>query len=156
MRFQIENTFSYTEFSFKQALTSHTTTSQLAFATIPMSLVRTFSMMLGEMDFVGTYVEPYSYHELPLPISSFALLSECQIQSNRFHANNFIDLSPSLNNRFIHDSHADSIDESVDRFGRWWHWIGAKECSTKEIGNAGCPAHRIGAQVTANVAWKSG
>lgn len=48
--------------------------SQLAFATIPLSLVRTFSMMLGEMDFIGTYVEPYWYRELPLPISSFALL----------------------------------------------------------------------------------
>ncbi|XP_055299666.1 transient receptor potential cation channel subfamily A member 1 isoform X2 [Sitodiplosis mosellana] len=48
--------------------------SQLAFSTIPMSLVRTFSMMLGEMDFVGTYVQPFWLHELPLPISSFLLL----------------------------------------------------------------------------------
>lgn len=36
--------------------------------------MRTFSMMLGEMDFVGTYVQPYYYNELPLPISSFFLL----------------------------------------------------------------------------------
>lgn len=59
---------------FEQATTTHLSSSQLAFANIPMSLVRTFSMMLGEMDFVGTYVEPFWYHELPLPISSFVLL----------------------------------------------------------------------------------
>lgn len=33
-------------------------------------------MMLGEMDFVGTYVQPYYFNELPLPISSFSLLCE--------------------------------------------------------------------------------
>ncbi|KAL1395859.1 hypothetical protein pipiens_010933 [Culex pipiens pipiens] len=40
-----------------------------------MSLVRTFSMMLGEMDFLGTYVQPYYSSELPYPIPSFIILS---------------------------------------------------------------------------------
>lgn len=61
-------------FSFHQVITAQSSSSQLAFSTIPMSLVRTFSMMLGEMDFVGTYVQPYWHSELPLPISSFILL----------------------------------------------------------------------------------
>lgn len=69
----LTNSLYFSVFIYK-AMTTHLPTSQLAFATIPMSLVRTFSMMLGEMDFVGTYVEPYWYNELPLPISSFALL----------------------------------------------------------------------------------
>lgn len=48
--------------------------NHLSFSSIPMSLLRTFSMMLGEMDFVGTYVQPFYYSELPLPITSFMLL----------------------------------------------------------------------------------
>ncbi|EDS35492.1 conserved hypothetical protein [Culex quinquefasciatus] len=46
-----------------------------SFSSIPMSLVRTFSMMLGEMDFLGTYVQPYYSSELPYPIPSFIILS---------------------------------------------------------------------------------
>lgn len=48
---------------------------------MPISLLRTFSMMLGEIDFLGTYVEPY-YGEctekvkttLPYPIPAFVIL----------------------------------------------------------------------------------
>lgn len=53
----------------------------LSFKTIPMALIRTFSMMLGEIDFLGTYVRPYylsSKEEntfLPFPIPAFLILS---------------------------------------------------------------------------------
>lgn len=45
-----------------------------------MSLVRTFSMMLGEIDFLGTYVQPYYLRDeenrtLPFPIPSFLILA---------------------------------------------------------------------------------
>ena len=48
---------------------------------MPISLLRTFSMMLGEIDFLGTYIQPY-YGEntdkvkttLPDPISAFIIL----------------------------------------------------------------------------------
>lgn len=48
---------------------------------MPISLLRTFSMMLGEIDFLGTYIQPY-YGEttekmkttLPYPIPSFLIL----------------------------------------------------------------------------------
>ncbi|EEB19608.1 conserved hypothetical protein [Pediculus humanus corporis] len=33
--------------------------SHLSFSTVPMSLMRTFAMMLGEIDFLGTYVQPF-------------------------------------------------------------------------------------------------
>ncbi|KAF5301244.1 hypothetical protein FQR65_LT00944 [Abscondita terminalis] len=51
----------------------------LSFRTIPMSLVRTFSMMLGEIDFLGTYVEPFYLRKddgrtLPFPIPAFLIL----------------------------------------------------------------------------------
>jgi transient receptor potential cation channel subfamily A member 1 len=50
----------------------------LAFSSIPMSLVRTFAMMLGEIDFVGTYVHPYYMAEghkwLPFPYPAFIIL----------------------------------------------------------------------------------
>jgi hypothetical protein len=52
----------------------------LSFKTIPMSLVRTFSMMLGEIDFLGTYVKPYYLTTeeermfLPFPIPAFFIL----------------------------------------------------------------------------------
>ncbi|XP_057671401.1 transient receptor potential cation channel subfamily A member 1 isoform X2 [Diorhabda carinulata] len=53
----------------------------LSFKTIPMSLVRTFSMMLGEIDFLGTYVKPYYLTNdgqdrsfLPFPIPAFFIL----------------------------------------------------------------------------------
>ncbi|XP_055535400.1 transient receptor potential cation channel subfamily A member 1 isoform X2 [Wyeomyia smithii] len=49
--------------------------NHLSFSTIPMSLVRTFSMMLGEIDFIGTYVQPFYNSELPFPIPSFVILS---------------------------------------------------------------------------------
>lgn len=88
--------------------------SQLAFSTIPMSLVRTFSMMLGEMDFVGTYVEPFWYHELPLPISSFILL--CKMFYVR-SCNKLLIISFVL--RSLHDIDADFADELTDWFGSW-------------------------------------
>lgn len=40
-----------------------------------MSLLRTFSMMLGEMDFVGTFVQPFHTNNLPFPYTSFVILS---------------------------------------------------------------------------------
>ncbi|XP_061382460.1 transient receptor potential cation channel subfamily A member 1 isoform X1 [Danaus plexippus] len=50
----------------------------LSFSSIPMSLMRTFTMMLGEIDFVGTYVQPYYKTEidvlLPFPIPTFFIL----------------------------------------------------------------------------------
>lgn len=52
----------------------------LSFSNVPISLIRTFSMMLGEIDFLGTYVQPY-YDEnesndktLPYPIPAFLIL----------------------------------------------------------------------------------
>lgn len=48
--------------------------NHLSFTTIPMSLMRTFSMMLGEMDFVGTFVQPYHFEALPFPYASFTIL----------------------------------------------------------------------------------
>lgn len=45
-----------------------------SFSTIPMSLIRTFSMMLGELDFVGTYVTPFYSGKLPFPIPAFIIL----------------------------------------------------------------------------------
>uniref|UniRef100_A0A182PV41 Uncharacterized protein n=2 Tax=Cellia TaxID=44534 RepID=A0A182PV41_9DIPT len=48
--------------------------NHLSFSSIPMSLVRTFSMMLGEMDFVGTYVQPFHVGDLPFPFPSFVIL----------------------------------------------------------------------------------
>ncbi|EDS35491.1 ANKTM1 [Culex quinquefasciatus] len=45
-----------------------------SFSSIPMSLMRTFSMMLGEMDFLGTYVQPYYNSNLPFPIPAFIAL----------------------------------------------------------------------------------
>ncbi|XP_015600034.1 transient receptor potential cation channel subfamily A member 1 isoform X2 [Cephus cinctus] len=58
--------------------------NHISFSTIPMSLMRTFAMMLGEIDFLGTYVEPYYHHDstcreenpkgLPFPFPSFLIL----------------------------------------------------------------------------------
>ena len=44
-----------------------------------MSLMRTFAMMLGEIDFLGTYVQPYYLdindpRRLPYPMSVFIIL----------------------------------------------------------------------------------
>ncbi|XP_052751408.1 transient receptor potential cation channel subfamily A member 1 [Galleria mellonella] len=50
----------------------------LSFSSIPMALMRTFAMMLGEIDFVGTYVIPYYKEEadimLPFPLPTFLIL----------------------------------------------------------------------------------
>lgn len=51
--------------------------NHLSFSSIPMSLVRTFSMMLGEMDLVGTFIQPYHAGSLPYPYASFTILCEC-------------------------------------------------------------------------------
>ncbi|XP_048509555.1 transient receptor potential cation channel subfamily A member 1 isoform X2 [Athalia rosae] len=58
--------------------------NHISFSSVPMSLMRTFAMMLGEIDFLGTYVEPY-YHRgsardedtkgLPFPLPAFLILS---------------------------------------------------------------------------------
>ena len=51
----------------------------MSFNNVPMSLMRTFSMMLGEIDFLGTYVQPY-YEDskvnrnIPYPIPAFLIL----------------------------------------------------------------------------------
>ncbi|KAL4717669.1 hypothetical protein ACJJTC_000818 [Scirpophaga incertulas] len=51
----------------------------LSFSSIPISLMRTFAMMLGEIDFVGTYVQPYYKSDtdihLPFPMPTFFILS---------------------------------------------------------------------------------
>ncbi|KQS43403.1 transient receptor potential cation channel subfamily A member 1 isoform X4 [Drosophila erecta] len=49
--------------------------NHLSFSNIPMSLLRTFSMMLGELDFVGTYVNTYYRDQLKVPMTSFLILS---------------------------------------------------------------------------------
>ncbi|XP_046808710.1 transient receptor potential cation channel subfamily A member 1 isoform X1 [Lucilia cuprina] len=49
--------------------------NHLSFSNIPMSLLRTFSMMLGELDFVGTYVNTYYRDQLKVPLTSFLILS---------------------------------------------------------------------------------
>ncbi|KAF6200610.1 hypothetical protein GE061_005053 [Apolygus lucorum] len=56
----------------------------MAFSTVGLSLMRTFSMMLGEIDFLGTYVQPlfpdtYSEREkdppiIPLPLTTYFIL----------------------------------------------------------------------------------
>lgn len=48
--------------------------NHLSFSTIPMSLMRTFSMMLGEMDFVNVFVTPMVHNNLPNPYATFAIL----------------------------------------------------------------------------------
>lgn len=50
--------------------------NHLSFSTIPMSLMRTFSMMLGEMDFVGVFSLPMHHNTLPNPYATFAVLCE--------------------------------------------------------------------------------
>ncbi|KAG8222242.1 hypothetical protein J437_LFUL001440 [Ladona fulva] len=52
--------------------------NNLSFTNIPMSLMRTFSMMLGEIDFLGTFVQPYykvnGVKALPYPTLTFVIL----------------------------------------------------------------------------------
>ncbi|XP_028033887.1 transient receptor potential cation channel subfamily A member 1 [Bombyx mandarina] len=53
--------------------------NHLSFSNIPIALMRTFAMMLGELDFVGTYVQPYYKDDsdiiLPFPIPTFIILA---------------------------------------------------------------------------------
>ena len=51
-----------------------------------MSLLRTFSMMLGELDFVGTYVNTYYRHQLKVPLTSFLILSKSTCLSKILNA----------------------------------------------------------------------
>lgn len=98
----------------------HVNPNHLSFATVPMSLLRTFSMMLGEVDFVGTYVQPYYLGELPFPFPSFALLCKCSIlkaehfpsSQNTFQSHSF---------RSLHDPDAYFVNESLDRSRGWRH-----------------------------------
>nr|WMY99264.1 transient receptor potential A1 [Bemisia tabaci] len=51
----------------------------LSFSTVPISLMRTFAMMLGEIDFLGTYVQPFflpdvERRSIPFPIPAFLIL----------------------------------------------------------------------------------
>lgn len=48
--------------------------NHMSFTSISMSLIRTFSMMLGEMDFVGTFIQPFHSNALPYPYASFFIL----------------------------------------------------------------------------------
>lgn len=51
-----------------------------AFESVPMSLMRTFAMMLGEIDFLNTYVHSYNQRggegerTLPFPLVTFVIL----------------------------------------------------------------------------------
>lgn len=54
--------------------------NHLSFSNVPMSLIRTFSMMLGEMDLVGTFIQPYHTNTLPFPYVSFSIL--CKISKS--------------------------------------------------------------------------
>ncbi|XP_068620625.1 transient receptor potential cation channel subfamily A member 1 [Battus philenor] len=53
--------------------------NHLSFSSIFMSLMRTFAMMLGELDFVGTYVQAYYKSDtdalLPFPMATFFILA---------------------------------------------------------------------------------
>ncbi|XP_034255303.1 transient receptor potential cation channel subfamily A member 1 [Thrips palmi] len=55
--------------------------NHLSFGTVPMSLLRIFSMMLGEIDFLGSYVQPFFLvHDaeprwLPMPLTTFLVLA---------------------------------------------------------------------------------
>ncbi|KAL1517881.1 hypothetical protein ABEB36_001587 [Hypothenemus hampei] len=54
--------------------------NHISFKTIPMSLLRTFSMMLGDIDLLGTYVKPFYFKSneenafLPFPVPAFLIL----------------------------------------------------------------------------------
>lgn len=45
-----------------------------SFSTVPLSLFRTFSMMLGEIDFLDTFILPYRIGRLPYPHATFTIL----------------------------------------------------------------------------------
>lgn len=48
--------------------------NHMSFSTVPMSLFRTFSMMLGEIDFLDTFILPYRSSGLPYPHATFTIL----------------------------------------------------------------------------------
>lgn len=48
--------------------------SHLSFSYLPLTLLRTFAMMLGELDFSDTYVKPYFYGKLKVPMTSFIII----------------------------------------------------------------------------------
>lgn len=50
-----------------------------SFTTVPMSLFRTFSMMLGEIDFLDTFIHPYRHETLPYPHATFTILCEFKL-----------------------------------------------------------------------------
>ncbi|CAH2035066.1 unnamed protein product, partial [Iphiclides podalirius] len=53
--------------------------NHLSFSSMSMSIIRTFAMMLGELDFVGTYVQAYYNSDtkalLPFPEATFFILA---------------------------------------------------------------------------------
>jgi transient receptor potential cation channel subfamily A protein 1 len=67
--------------------------NHLSFTTIPMSLMRTFSMMLGEMDLIGTFIQPFHVSNLPFPYASFTILCKfCSYEvtlHNNYNCENF-------------------------------------------------------------------
>jgi transient receptor potential cation channel subfamily A member 1 len=67
--------------------------NHLSFASIPMSLMRTFSMMLGEMDFVGTFIQPYHSNALPYPMASFFILCKIFLRKKGFNFNDIFKYS---------------------------------------------------------------
>lgn len=85
--------------------------NHLSFTSIPMSLMRTFSMMLGEMDYVGTFVQPYHTNHLPHPYASFVILCK-QIIFEMFQ-----ELTLKITRRSFYDSDANFADELAYRFG---------------------------------------
>jgi transient receptor potential cation channel subfamily A member 1 len=54
----------------------HPQANHVSFTSIPMSLMRTFTMMLGEINFVSTFVQPLHLNYLPFPYASFTILCE--------------------------------------------------------------------------------
>lgn len=107
--------------------------NHLSFSSIPMSLLRTFSMMLGEMDFVGTYVQPFYTNELTFPIPTFLLLCKNIRLCHTYDGYSLL----SFRSRSIHDSYADPVDESTDWFGCWRYRIGSPKRSAETFGYAG-------------------
>lgn len=84
-----------------------------SFTTVPMSLFRTFSMMLGEIDFLDTFILPYRHDTLPYPHATFTILCKLLLKFLRMIE---IILS-NLIFRSLHDSDAHIIDESAYWFG---------------------------------------
>lgn len=89
--------------------------NHLSFSSIPMSLMRTFSMMLGEMDFVGTFIQPFHMNHLPFPYASFVIL--CKSNAILYLLESLIYFN--FNYSLIHDSYANLTDEFT-------HWFGCR------------------------------